>query len=184
MSIFNTKWIIIKIDKVKHGEFLYTIFTKDYWKIKCNKKIGKQEKILDLGYLINFEIVTKENVSIHKISNIKILSEFNLENKWFKEINNYLIILSIVLKKIPNWTPIFELFELLETVNNIKNIDESKLILSKLKIISILWELNEHHENEITRKILKFINSNKIDKILKLVGINEGIKNKLNELEF
>ncbi|MBT3728831.1 hypothetical protein HOG27_01850 [bacterium] len=50
---------------------------------------------------MNFEITTKENISIHKIRNIKILSEYNRENKSFKELNNYLVILSIIHKKIP-----------------------------------------------------------------------------------
>ena len=73
MSIFKTKWIILKIHKIRDKDFLYTIFSKDYWKIMCNKKFSKKEKTLDLWYLINFEIITKENVSIHKIKNIKIL---------------------------------------------------------------------------------------------------------------
>jgi recombinational DNA repair protein (RecF pathway) len=175
MSIFKSKWIIIKIDKMKPGEFLYTIFTKDYWKIRCNKKLSKQEKTLDLGYLINFEIYTKENVSIHKINNIKIISEFNHENKSFTELNNYLGILAIVLNKTPTGSPVYELFELLETINHINDINETKLILFKIKIISIFWELNETHNNETVQKILKFINANKIERILKLTWINEDV---------
>ena len=184
MSIFKSKWIIIKIDKMKPGEFLYTIFTKDYWKIKCNKKLSKQEKTLDLGYLINFEISTKENVTIHKIHNIKILSEFNHENKSFTEINNYLIILALVINKTPNGYPIYELFELLEIINQINDINETKLILLKLKIISIFWELNENNSNQTVWKILKFINANKIERILKLTGINEEILDVLKNIDF
>ncbi|MDP2090117.1 MAG: hypothetical protein Q8K30_00840 [Candidatus Gracilibacteria bacterium] len=198
MSIFKSKGIIIKIDKmtgnnsnkeynqekIKGGEFLYTIFTKDYGKIKCNKKLSKTEKTLDLGYIVNFEITTKENSSIHKINNIKILSEFTHENKNFCEINAYLTILAKVLHKTPHGSPIYELFDLLEFVTNIKNIDETKLILSKLKIISIFGDLNENNENETIRKILKFINVNKIESILKLTGINEELKIKLNTIDF
>lgn len=179
MSIFKTKWIIIKIDKIKPWEFLYTIFTKEYWKIKCNKKLSKAEKTLDLWYLINFEITTKENISIHKIRNIKILSEFSRDNKTFSELNNYLIILSLIHNKIPNWSPIYELFNLLELINSYSDIDEIKLILTKLKIIAILWELDENHSNNTVSKILKFINATKIDKILKLTGINDNIKKEL-----
>ncbi len=179
MSIFKSKWIILKIDKIKHQEFLYTIFTKDYWKIKCNKKLNKQERNLDLWYIINFEIFTKENVSIHKINNIKIISGFNHNNKSFNEINNYLIILALVLNKTPFGSPIYELFHLLEIINEIKNINEIKLMLTKLKIISLFWELNENHKNKIVNKILKYINSNKIESIIKLVWINEEIKKEL-----
>ena len=178
MSIFKTKWIILKIHKIKQWEFLYTIFTKEYWKIICNKKISKKEKTLDLWYLINFEITTKEDINIHKIRNIKILSEFSRDNKTFYELNSYLILLSIVFKKTPNWSPIYELFDLLELLNSI-NINEIKLILIRLKIISIFWELNENNENNTISKILKFINANKINRVLKLTWINEQIKKEL-----
>lgn len=193
MSIFKTKWIILKIDKVnskgkensldngiKSWEFLYTIFTRDYWKIKCNKKLSKIEKNLDLWYLVNFEITTKENVSIHKIRNIKILSEFCCDNKTFIELNSYLIILSIVHNRIPAGNPIYELFDLLESINTHSNMSLNKLILSRLKIISILWELNENHSNTTIWKILKFINSNKIDRILRLTWITEELTKELD----
>jgi len=184
MSIFKTKWIILKIQKIKPWEFLYTIFTKEYWKILCNKKLSKKEKTLDLWYIVNFEISTKENQSIHKIRNIKILSEFSRENKSFSELNSYLTILSIILKKIPNWLPINELFELTEILNINENITETKLILIKLKIISIFWELDENNDNGTIQKILKFINSNKIERVLKLTWINEDIKGKLEKIDF
>ena len=179
MSIFKTKWIILKIEKLKPWEFLYTVFSEEYGKILCNKKINKKEKTIDLGYLINFEIYTKENISIHKIRNIKIISEFNMENKSFVVLNNYLILLSIVLNKIPKGNPIYEIFNLLEIINTTKNISETQLILAKLKIISIFWELNENNKNNIVSKILKFINTNKVNRILKLTWISEEIKKEL-----
>jgi len=179
LSIFKTKWIVLKIHKIKLWEFLYTIFTREYWKIICNKKISKKEKSLDLWYLINFEITTKENQSIHKIRNIKIISEFSRDNKSFYELNAYLTILALILNKIPKWSPIYELFDLLEILNSIININKIQLILIRLKIISIFWELNENNSNQTVSKILKFINSNKIDRIIKLTWINENIKKEL-----
>lgn len=197
MSIFKTKGIILKVDKTstkwgnnsfstsnKSEGLLYTIFTKDYWKIKCNKKISKTEKTLDLWYVVNFEIITKENVSIHKIRNIKIVSEFDYKDKSFKELNNYLILLSIILKKSPFWYPIYELFNLIELINVFDNIGEIKLILLKLKVISILWELNENNKDVTISKILKFINWNKVEKILKLTWIDENLKKELEILNF
>ncbi|MDP2395966.1 MAG: hypothetical protein Q8S84_07555 [bacterium] len=44
--------------------------------------------------------------------------------------------------------------------------------------------MNENNENETIRKILKFINVNKIESILKLTGINEELKIKLNTIDF
>jgi hypothetical protein len=47
-----------------------------------------------LGYIVNFEIHTKEDRGIHKISNIKIKSEFNIDkDKNFCELEAYLEIL-------------------------------------------------------------------------------------------
>jgi hypothetical protein len=182
LSIFKTKWIILKIHKIKPWEFLYTIFTREYWKIICNKKISKKEKTLDLWYLINFEIITKEELSIHKIKNIKIISEFSNDKKTFYELNTYLTILSIVLNKTPKWIAIYEMFDLLELLNSTNTINEIKLILFKLKIISIFWELNEKHKNKTVWKILKFINSNKINNIIKLTWIDNKTKKELESI--
>ena len=181
MSIFKTKGIILKIHKIKAWEFLYTIFTKEYWKILCNKKISKKEKTLDLWYLINFEIITKENQKIHKIKSIKILSQLISENKSFHELNQYLTILALIEKKTPKWLVINKLFEITEIINN-NSLTEISLILIKLKIISIFWELNENHKNITINKILKFINSNKMNRIIKLTWINEKLKKELEIL--
>lgn len=182
MSIFKTKWIILKISKIQSWEFLYTIFSKEYWIIKCNKKLSKQEKALDLWYLINFEIITKESVKIHKIKNIKIISEFKHDKKSFIIINSYLTILALILKKTPIWMPIYELFDLLKILNSIENINELKLVLVKLKVISIFWELDEKNNNLTVSKILKFINLNKIDIIIKLTWINDDILTELKNI--
>ena len=72
MSVFKDKAIVLKVDKIAEKDLLYTIFSCDYWKLKVSKKFSKKEKNIDLGYIINFEIITKENVSIHKIKNVKI----------------------------------------------------------------------------------------------------------------
>lgn len=195
MGIFNDKAIVIKINKSawnnsnennfwkKNGEkeLLYTLFTKSYWKIKASKNYTKTEKNIDLGYVINFEIVTKENSKIHKIKNIKIKSEFNLnKDKNFYELNKYLEILALIYREIPEWIAFEEIFDVIETINNYEKIDETKLILAKIKIKSLLWNLNVEHNDRIIEKILKFINSSKIEKILKLTWINENQKKELD----
>ena len=179
MSNFKTKGLIIKIGKIKEKDFLYTIYSYDYGIIKANKKLNKSHtwwKLLDLWYIINFEIITKEYSSIHKIKNIQILSEFSYENKSFNEINNYLILLNTVAKKIPLWTENYEIFEIFEVINSEKKINETSLILANLKIISLIWELRIEHADKTVLKILNFIHLNKITKIIKLVWIDEKIK--------
>ena len=182
MSIFKTKWIIIKIDKIAKNDFLYTIFSYDYWKIKANKKIAKKEKILDIWYIINFEIETKKNNSIHKIRNIKILSHFNYEKKSFKLINNFLELIALISKNIPEWIPIFEIYNIFYYINNYEKLTDEKILLTKLKIINILWNLTTQSKDKIVEKILKFIHNNNIKEILKLTWINEKEKNILEKI--
>jgi len=195
LSIFNDKAIVLKINKVAWSnsnennfwkktsdkELLYTLFTKSYWKIKASKNYTKTEKNIDLGYVINFEIITKENSKIHKIKNIKIKSEFNLnKDKNFYELNKYLEILALVYREIPEWVAFEEIFDVIETINNYEKIDETKLILAKIKIKSLLWNLKIEHNDKIIEKILKFINISKIENILKLTWINEEQKKELD----
>lgn len=195
LSIFNDKAIVLKINKAAWNnsnennfwkktsdkELLYTLFTKSYWKIKASKNYTKTEKNIDLGYVINFEIITKENSKIHKIKNIKIKSEFNLnKDKNFYELNKYLEILALVYREIPEWIAFEEIFDVVETINNYEKIDEIKLILAKIKIKSLLWNLNVEHNDKIIEKILKFINISKIENILKLTWINEEQKKELD----
>lgn len=181
MSLFKTKAIILKISKVKEKDFIYDIFTYDYGKIKAQKK-NEKEKTLDLWYIINCEIETKETKDIHKIKNLKIKSEFYYENKDFSTINEYLNIISIIYKEIPFWVEFKDMFELIEYINEKKDIDEIKLILSRLKTIDLIWELKIENDNPTIKKILKFINKNKIKDILKLSWIDTELKEKLKKL--
>jgi hypothetical protein len=173
---------------MKDSDFLYTIFSYDYGIIRTNKKWtlsttwrGVKWKTLDVWYVINFEISTKEEQSIHKMRNIHILSEFSHENRKFSEIHNYLIFLKTILKKIPEWVPNYEIFEIVEKTN-ISSWEDIKLILSSLKVLDIAWELDIEHKDKIVKKILYFIHRNKIDTILKLSWIDEQIKEKLTEI--
>lgn len=175
MSVFKDKAIVLKIDKLREKELLYTLFTYEYWKIRASKKFSKKEKNLDLGYLINFEIITKEEAKFHKIRNIKIKSQFNIEkDKSFSEINLYLELLNKIYKEIPDWLQNKEIFSVIENINSKKNINETKLLLALLKIKSVLWDLPNENENKTIEKILKYINNSKIEDILRL-KINESI---------
>ncbi len=182
MSLFKSKGIILKITKIKDKNFVYDIFTYDYWKIKVQKKNTKKEKNLDLWYIINCEIETKQWRDIHKIKNIKIKSEFDYENKNFAVLNTYLEIISYVEKNLTYWADFKDIFEIIEIINNKKNIDDTKLVLAKLKITNYLWELNIENNDKNVEKILKFINKNKISEILKLTWIDNDLKIKLKNL--
>jgi len=182
MSLFKTQAIILKQKKIKDKEFIYTIFTKDFWKIFVNKKYSLKEKNLDIWYIINCEIETKQNQDIHKIKNIKIKYEFLNQKRSFSEINKYLEILSYILINLANWIVSQEIYNIIEQINKSEKIDEIKLILAKIKIKNILWELDIENKDIKIAKILKFINQNNIKTILKLSWIDEQTKKQLENI--
>lgn len=179
MSVFKDEAIVLKIDKVKDKELLYTLFTKQYWKIKANKKYSKTEKTLDIWYVINFEIVTKENVKIHKIQSIKIKNQFN-KDLWFTILNSYLELLSLINKNILEWIAFIEIFEIIDFINKYEKIDFIKILLAKLKVFSLLWDLKISNEKNMINKILLFISKNDIKTIFKLTGISYEIEKELS----
>lgn len=172
--------MILKINKIEYSKFLYTIFTYDYGIIKVGSKLNlcktnkkHRWKPLDIWYMINFEISTMQWRSIHNIRNIQILSEFNFENKAFSKINNYLILLNTILKNVPVWVSNYEIFKIIEKINKKNDLDSIKYILATLKVLDISWWLSVDGADKNVNKILKFINSNNIDKILKLSWISD-----------
>jgi len=181
VSIFKTKAIVLKINKTKDKNFIYTLFTVDYWKINCVKKLKTKEKSLDLWYNIDFQIfVWKKKDGIHTIRNIKILSEFNTQNKTFSEINTFLEFTALIFKKTPSWVPIPEIYNIFNRINSLETYKIEKVLLAKLKVLNVLWELNSNHKNKTVEKILKFVINNNIDTVLRLGWIENDI---LEELE-
>jgi len=182
MSIFKSQWIIIKVKKLEEKNNLYTIITSDYWKILCNKKLNSREKTLDLGYLINFEIEVKWGFNIHNIKNIKIISEFNSLWQRYSTIESFLNLLRIIHLKLPEKLINLEIFNTLKEIIKFKNITSIKLILSQLKTLNILWLLDLENNNLTIKKILYFINKNKIENILKLTWIDETLETELKNI--
>ena len=181
MLIFKSSWIILKIHKVNEKDFLYTIFTQEYGKIMCQKKYSKTEKSLDIGYIIQFEIETKEDKKVHKMRNIKILSDFSPTNKSFDVLQNYLELLAIILKNIPEGVQAYWVIDILEYIHDYENITADKILLSKLKLLHILGTLPYEHSNETTNKVLKFIHAKPVSEIFKLWAIPDDIKKDLEE---
>lgn len=182
MSIFKTRGIILKIKKSIDKEIFYHIFSYDFWKIICKKKLEKKEKTIDIWYLINFEIVSKEYKEINKIRNIKILFEQNFENKSFLIIENFLTLLNLVFNKLENWNPFYEIFDLMDIIVREKDLKIEKIILAKLKIINLLWELKLENDDIVLNKILKFIDNNHFKNIVKLKWFDNDLLEKLEKL--
>ncbi len=182
MSIFKTKAIILKISKIQENNFLYTILSYEFWKIRVIKKRNKREKNLDIGYIINWEIKTREKNDIHKIWNIKISCEFPYEKKQFWEINSFLELLALINNNIPEKVAVFEIFDIVEHINKYDKISQEKITLWKLKVLNKLWILKLENKNPTVQKILKFIDKNNIKTIFKLTWIDDKTKKELERI--
>jgi len=87
------------------------VFFENYGKLVVMKKKKSREKALDIGYMFNCEISTREGRDIHTMHNIKILHYFDYKDRPFSEIENFMKLLSFVNKNLPEGNPIFEVFE-------------------------------------------------------------------------
>ncbi len=187
MSIFKTHWIILKIKKIDEKKLLYTIFTKQFWKILYNKKYSQKEKSLDIGYAIQFETRVQQWVNIHSIHNIHITQEFNSIWVWFNRINNFLMLISYVDTHFPldlQHEEIYEtLLQLLQFQNTpqVKNVS-LKIILIILKIQTLSGSFECHHSDTTIQKILNFIQKNKASNILRLSWITEKYETLLTDI--
>ena len=182
MSVFKSKCIVLKVERIKATDMLYTLFSHDFWVIKCSKKLTKQEKNLDIGYLINCEIHGRESRSIHSIRNIHIIHEFRWEASNFSTTMGYLELVNQVLRHAPSGMQVFHVYDLFEAVLQMKHINEEKLLLARLKLLQIFWVLPDHHIHPTIQKILKFIHENTSKKVLLLTGISDEIEIKLKQI--
>jgi hypothetical protein len=87
--------------------------------------------------MIQVEIETKEYKKVHKMRNIKILSDFAPQNRDFGILNGYLEMLAMILRLSPDGLQIYQVLEIVETIHEYENITEEKLLLSKLKLSQI-----------------------------------------------
>ncbi len=181
MSYFKSKAIILK--KIKYGEkeSIYSIFSYDFWRIDVIKKKSSKEKPIDVWYDISFELHSSTNLKISRISNIKILQEFNPSGKDFDSIHDYLSLLSHILKKTEKNAPIYEIYVLLHALLK-TNISTEKILLSKLKLWQILWELRTDSSDETLSKVLGYIGTHSSKDCLRLTGLSSEHCKKLEDL--
>ena len=181
MWVFKASGVILKIHKWRDGHLLYTIFSDAYGKIMCSKKYSKTEKTVDIGYLTNFEIITKNESNIHSIRNIKIISELSFNDKSFVELNSYLELIALILTTTAPWVENREIFSLIPNIHKIQNKDNiaCKIILAQLKHIDISWSLDITHTDPTVQKILWFIHRSNIQDILRLWWISHEIESLL-----
>ncbi len=183
MSIFKDSAIVIKIIKKENKEFIYHLMSEKFWKILAVKKLASKEKPIDIWYHINYEIESNKKDKISKLRMIKILNEFNYKNKKFSEIKLFLELIGVISKKVEFGVENLKINEIIKQIIKYEKDDlEIKLILAKLKIVDILWELDIKYRDKLTQRILIFINKNDFKNILKLSWINNRQKKQLQDI--
>ena len=172
MSYFRSKAIVLKKTKYGEKEFLYSLFSYDYWKIDVLKKKAGKEKPLDIGYDINFEVHSQNNSKLSRIANIQITHEFDPTKHDFETINEYLSLIFMAYTKTTKNLPIYEIYILLNELHK-TSISKEKIIIAKLKLKEILWELKTEHDDEIIKKILHYIHHHNAKNCLRLKNISD-----------
>lgn len=181
MAIFRDKWFVIQRKKQSNSNDIYFVFSCLYWKVICAKKPSKNEKNIDIWSEISMEIEVKDNLSIHNIRNIKIKSGFNYENLPYKTLEQYLKIIAYIKQNFPEWMENKKVYEILEFINS-ENLNDTSLLLLKLKIVYCNWMLPYENSDKTVSKILKFISTENHKNIVKLTWINDEIKFLLENL--
>lgn len=172
MSYFKSKAIILRKQKHKEKEFLYTVFSYDFWKIDVLKKYSPKEKNLDIWYDANFEIYSKSSEKLSTISNVKIISEFHAQKHDFGSIEQYLALLTDIYKKTEKNLPIYEVYDLVSILNKSPLWPET-ILLARVKLFQILGVLPSDHPDPVVQKVLKFCHQNNFSRVIKLKGLQK-----------
>ena len=181
MSFLKSKAIVLKKKRMSDKEFIYTVFSYEFGKIDCKKKVSSKEKPLDIGYDINFEIFWKNAQSLATIRNINILHELKSQDQNYETIFSFMQLMHEIDKNTEKWIPVYAIYELMHELHQ-KKITLDHVILAWLKLKHILWILPGEHENQTVQRILNFIYKNPIQRVLLLVGIEPDIQKMLKEL--
>lgn len=183
MSLFKSSALILKVHKNHTKHLLIDVFSKEYGKITLKAASHAQEKKLDIGYLINFEIRVKKEHDIHEIKNIKIQKVFEYEEKNYEILIAFLEILKSISVYAPWGVPIEEIFfgsEIL--LKNQLKISQEILYIFHLKIFFILWMLPTSHHSQEIQKILKFISTQNFHTLGKLTWFTREIWSQLSQI--
>lgn len=172
MSYFKSKAIILRKQKHKEKEFLYTVFSYDFWKIDVLKKYSAKEKNLDIWYDANFEIYSKNSEKLSTISNVKIISEFHAQKHDFKSIEQYLALLTDIYKRTEKNLPIYEIYDIVSILNK-SPLGSETILIARIKLFQVLGVLPSEHTDPVVQKILKFCHQNSFSRIIKLKGLQE-----------
>ncbi|EKD66817.1 MAG: hypothetical protein ACD_49C00009G0042 [uncultured bacterium (gcode 4)] len=177
MFIFDA--IVLRKVQIKESKNIIYLFSRDFWKITAWIKESKLKYPIDIWNIVNFGVTLKWN--INNVDNYKIKHAINYDWLSFENISNILNLLVYIYTLSPAWVPNEILYD--DYINNMiffEKDETNKMITEffKLKLIVTSWiwiNISDIKKSVNFEKILNFIKTNKLEKILKVSGIDEAL---------
>ena len=170
------EWIVIRKKEIKSGEWILTIFTKEYGKIRWFTKIQTKNGGFDIGHLVEFHIKRKNDTNT--ISSLRTKTAINTLGCTYEILMSFMHIISCIDSQIPEngsdisiyddlrfcietqrnetlWVQVIRLMELRlllifqQEIHSSISIDWKEKALSILKKLEAIWR--NHTLEELMR---------------------------------
>lgn len=105
---------------------------------------------------------------MYPIKNIKILHQLHSEDQSYEILYEYLLALSFLYRYAPMGEEIFGLYDALSHIHKKETLKTESLLYLQLKLLFLFGMCPDTHSDEITGKILRFIQSSNFSQIAKL----------------
>lgn len=181
MFIFDA--IVLRKVHIKESKNIIYLFSRDFWKISAWIKESKLKYPIDIWNIVNFGVTLKWN--INNVDSYKIKKTIDYNGLNYESISNILNLLYYIYSLAPEWIPSEIMYD--DYINNMKYFEENEtnkkiteFFKMKLIINSWIWiNINDMKKSVNFEKIYNFIKTNKLEKILKISGIEESLINEI-----
>ena len=182
--MFSFDAIVIKKVQVKDSKNVISLISKEYWKITAWNKESKTKINLDTWNIYNFSIKTENK--INKIENFKAKKIIQTSWLWYKEINNILIINSLLEKIIPLNLIIESIFDdYLKASEYLENKESNHkiYIFFTLRLLKKIWICKTPSKSNFSSNFIKLFSIIEIYNIELLMKIEWISSINLEEIE-
>jgi recombinational DNA repair protein (RecF pathway) len=181
MFIFDA--IVLRKVHIKESKNIIYLFSRDFWKISAWIKESKLKYPIDIWNIVNFGVTLKWN--INNVDSYKIKKTIDYNGLNYESISNILNLLYYIYSLAPEWIPSEIMYD--DYINNMKYFEENEtnkkiteFFKMKLIINSWIWiNINDMKKSVNFEKIYNFIKTNKLEKVLKVSGIEESLINEI-----
>ncbi|MCK9272531.1 recombination protein O N-terminal domain-containing protein [Candidatus Gracilibacteria bacterium] len=181
MFIFDA--IVLRKVHIKESKNIIYLFSRDFGKISAWIKESKLKYPIDIGNIVNFGVTLKGN--INNVDSYKIKKTIDYNGLNYESISNILNLLYYIYSLAPEGIPSEIMYD--DYINNMKYFEENetnKKITEffKMKLIinsGIGININDMKKSVNFEKIYNFIKTNKLEKVLKVSGIEESLINEI-----